>query len=108
MLPYLGANAFSGWRKRMLVSGSEDVGPRLNPGGSNDPSGRWWLLREGQKAFMLRENGARELYLMGTDPYQERSKARTADPALVERLTNYVNNLRVASGATRRQLEEAP
>jgi N-acetylglucosamine-6-sulfatase len=108
MLPYLGADAFSGWRKRMLVSGSEDVGPRLNPGGSNDPSGRWWLLREGQKAFMLRENGARELYLMGTDPYQERSKARTADPALVERLTNYVNNLRVASGATRRQLEEAP
>jgi N-acetylglucosamine-6-sulfatase len=108
MLPYLGADAFSGWRKRMLVSGSEDVGPRLNPGGSNDPSGRWWLLREGQKAFMLRENGARELYLMGTDPYQELSKARTADPALVERLTNYVNNLRVASGATRRQLEEAP
>jgi arylsulfatase A-like enzyme len=108
MLPYLGADRFSGWRKRMLVSGSEDVGPRLNPGGSNDPSGRWWQLREGQKAFILRENGAKELYLMGTDPYQERSTARTADPALIDRLTNSVEAMRAASGSTRRQLEQAP
>jgi N-acetylglucosamine-6-sulfatase len=108
MLAQLGADTFSGWRKRMLVSGSDDVGPRLNPGGSNEPSGRWWLLREGPNAFILRENGAKELYRMGTDPYQEQSEARTADPALIERLTNTVENLRVASGATRRQLEEAP
>jgi len=108
MLPHLEADAFSGWRKRMLVSGSDDVGPRLNPGGSNDPSGRWWLLREGQKAFILRENGAKELYLMGTDPYQERSKARTFDPALIERLTSFVQDMRAASGAARRQLEQAP
>ena len=108
MLTHLGADGFSGWRRRMLVSGSDDVGPRLNPGGSNDPSGRWWLLREGQEAFMLRENGAKELYRMGTDPYQERSKARTADPALIERLTNFVKDMRAASGAARRQLEEAP
>jgi hypothetical protein len=45
---------------------------------------------------------------MGTDPYQERSKARTADPALIERLTNSVTAMRVASGETRRQLEQAP
>jgi N-acetylglucosamine-6-sulfatase len=108
MLAQLGADTFSGWRKRMLVSGSDDVGPRLNPGGSNEPSGRWWLLREGPNAFILRENGAKELYRMGTDPYQEQSEARTADPALIERLTNTVENLSVASGATRRQLEEAP
>jgi arylsulfatase A-like enzyme len=108
MLPYLNATTFSGWRKRMLVSGSDDVGPQLNPGGSNDPSGRWWLLRDGEKAFILRENGAKELYWMGSDPYQERSKARTADPALIERLTTSVKNMREASGATRRQLEEAP
>jgi N-acetylglucosamine-6-sulfatase len=106
MLSHLGANSFSGWRNRMLVSGSDDVGPQLNPGGSNDPSGRWWLLREGTKAFILRENGAKELYWMGTDAYQERSKARTADPALIERLTNSVKDMRSASGATRRQLEE--
>jgi hypothetical protein len=92
----------------MLVSGSDDVGPQLNPGGSDDPSGRWWLLREGQMAFILRENGAKELYSMGTDPNQERSKARTSDPALIERLTTTVKNMRAASGETRRQLEEAP
>jgi len=108
MLANLGADSFSGWRKRMLVSGSDDVGPQLNPGGSNDPSGRWWLLREGEKAFILRENGAKELYWLGTDPYEERSKARTADPALIERLTNTVKAMRAASGADRRQLEVAP
>jgi hypothetical protein len=108
MLPYLNANGFSNWRKRMLISGSDDVGPQLNPGGSNDPSGRWWLLREGNKAFILRENGAKELYWLGTDPYEERSKARTADPALIERLTNLVKDMRVAKGADRRRLEEAP
>ena len=108
MLTHLNADSFSGWRKRMLVSGSDDVGPQLNPGGSNDPSGRWWLLREGEMAFILRENGAKELYLMETDPYQERSKVRTADPALIERLTTSVKDMRAASGATRRQLESAP
>jgi hypothetical protein len=41
MLADLRRRAFSGWRKRMLISGSDDVGPELNPGGSNDPSGRW-------------------------------------------------------------------
>ena len=108
MLTHLGADSFSGWRKRMLVSGSNDVGPQLNPGGSNDPSGRWWLLREGEKAFILRENGDKELYRMGPDPYQERSKARTADSALIKRLTTSVKAMREASGETRRRLEEAP
>jgi N-acetylglucosamine-6-sulfatase len=108
MAPHLNADGFSGWRKRMLVTGSDDVGPQLNPGGSNDPSGRWWLLREGEKAFILRENGTKELYWMGTDPFQERSKARSADPALIERLTNSVKAMREASGAARRQLESAP
>lgn len=108
MLPYLNADSFSGWRNRMLVSGSDDVGPQLNPGGSGDPSGRWWLLREGTKAFILRENGAKELYWMGIDPHQERSNARTADPALIARLTNSVEALRQASGETRRKLEAAP
>jgi len=35
MLPYLEAGTFFGWRKRMLVGGSDDVGPELTPGGSN-------------------------------------------------------------------------
>jgi arylsulfatase A-like enzyme len=108
MLASLGTGTFSGWRRRMLVSGSDDVGPQLNPGGSNEPSGRWWLLREKDKAFILRENGTKELYTMGTDPYQERSTHRTADPALLEHLTNTVKAMREASGTTRRQLEEAP
>ena len=107
MLPYLNADGFSNWRKRMLVSGSDDVGPQLNPGGSDDPSGRWWLLREGDKAFILRENGFKELYWLDSDFYQERSKARSADPALVERLTNAVKSLRQAHGETRRKLENA-
>src|SRR5215213_1866632 len=108
MLTNLGRRNFSGWRNRMLVSGSNDVGPEMNPGGSNDPSGRWWLLREGRTAFILRENGAKELYLMGSDPYQQRSKARTAKRALIGRLTDTVKAMRAASGETRRQLEAAP
>ena len=108
MLPYLGAASFSNWRKRMLITSSNDVGWQLNPGGSNEPSGRWWLLREGQNVFILRENGTKELYKMGTDPYQERSTHRTADPALIQRLTTSVKEMRVASGEQRRQLEAAP
>jgi N-acetylglucosamine-6-sulfatase len=107
MLPYLGANSFSSWRKRMLITGSNDVGGQLNPGGSNEPSGRWWLLREGDLAFILRENGTKELYTMGTDPYQERSTTRTADPALIQSLLTKVKELRAAKGVKRRQLEEA-
>ena len=30
MLPHLGAAAYSGWRKKMLVTGSDDVGPEMN------------------------------------------------------------------------------
>jgi N-acetylglucosamine-6-sulfatase len=108
MLANLGQGAFTNWRRRMLVTGSADVGPELNPGGSNDPSGRWWLLREGPKAFILRENGAKELYRIGTDPYQRWNKARTADPALIERLTDTVKAMRQASGQARRRLEAAP
>jgi N-acetylglucosamine-6-sulfatase len=107
MLPYLGANSFSGWRKRMLITGSNDVGGQLNPGGSNEPSGRWWLLREGDLAFILRENGTKELYTMGTDPYQEQSTTRTADPALIQSLLTKVKEMRAAKGVKRRQLEEA-
>ena len=108
MLPYLGANSFSGWRNRMLITSSNDVGGQLNPGGSNEPSGRWWLLREGDLVFILRENGTKELYTMGTDPYQERSTHRTADSALIQRLLTKVKEMRVASGEKRRQLEAAP
>jgi N-acetylglucosamine-6-sulfatase len=96
MLTNLGRRTFSGWRKRMLVSGS------------NDRSGRWWLLREGKIAFILRENGAKELYRMKSDPYQERSKARAAKRTLIEGLTDTVKAMRTASGQARRQLEEAP
>jgi N-acetylglucosamine-6-sulfatase len=105
MLPYLGAGSFSSWRKRMLITGSNDVGGQLNPGGSNEPSGRWWLLREADLAFILRENGTKELYTMGTDAYQERSTHRTADPALIQSLLTKVKEMRVASGEKRRQLE---
>jgi N-acetylglucosamine-6-sulfatase len=108
MLPYLGADSFSSWRKRMLITGSNDVGPQRNPGGSNEPSGRWWLLREGEQVFILRENGTKELYTMGSDPYQERSTTRTADPALIQRLLTSVKEMRAASGERRRQLEAAP
>jgi hypothetical protein len=44
---------------------------------------------------------------MSADPYQERSKARSANPALIERLTDTVKAMRAASGARRRQPEVA-
>jgi N-acetylglucosamine-6-sulfatase len=106
MLSYLGADSFSNWRTRMLITSSNDVGPQENPGGSNEPSGRWWLLREGDLVFILRENGTKELYTMGSDPYQERSTHRTADPALIQRLVTSVKKMRAASGEARRELEE--
>ena len=59
-------------------------------------------------AFILRENGTKELYTMGTDPYQEQSTTRTADPALIQSLLTKVKEMRAASGEKRRQLEEAP
>ena len=108
MLSHLGADDYSGWRKRMLITGSDDVGPQLNPGGANNPSGRWWLLREGAKAFILYENEEKELYWMNADPYQERNKAQDANPALVERLTDATMAMRAASGEERRRLEVAP
>lgn len=108
MLADLGQRSFSGWRKRMLISGSNDVGPELNPGGSNDPSGRWWLLREGSKVFILHENGAKQLYWMKPDPHQQRSKTRVAKKSLINRLTNTVKAMRAARGQARRRLEVAP
>jgi hypothetical protein len=48
-------------------------------------------------------------FTMKTDPYQERSKARTAKRALIERLTDTVKAMSQASGQARRRLgEEAP
>ena len=108
MLPYLGAGSFSSWRNRMLITSSNDMGGQLNPGGSDEPSGRWWVLREGDLVFILRENGTKELYTMGSDPLQERSTTRTADPALIQSLLTKVKELRAASGEKRRQLEEEP
>jgi hypothetical protein len=108
LVPHLDTSDYSGWRKRMLITGSDDVGPELNPGGADYPSGRWWLLREGVKAFILHENGVKELYWMATDPYQKRNKAKQTDPALLERLTTTVKTMKTARGETRRRLEEAP
>jgi N-acetylglucosamine-6-sulfatase len=106
MMNNLLTGSFTGWRKRMLITGSADVGPRLNPGGSNDPSGRWWLLREGSMAFILRENGAKELYWMNSDPHQERNKRHKAKQSLIDRLTDMTKAMRVAEGENRRRLEE--
>ncbi len=108
MLGGLSTGDFSSWRRRMLVTGSDDVGPEQNPGGSDDPSGRWWLLAEDTKRFILRENGAKELYWMGADPFQKRSRHDDADPALIRRLTDTVEAMRRASGDERRALEATP
>ena len=95
-------------RKRMLVTGSDDVGPEQNPDGANNPTGRWWLLAEGDKRFILRENGAKELYRTNSDPFQNRSRDEEADPALIRRLTEAVEAMRAARGEERRRLEGAP
>jgi N-acetylglucosamine-6-sulfatase len=107
MLPHLGAAAYSGWRKKMLVTGSDDVGPEMNPGGADYPGGRWGLLRENEKAFILHENGEKELYWMNEDPHQKRNGVEQAAPALIERMTNTTEAMKAAAGETRRKLEEA-
>jgi N-acetylglucosamine-6-sulfatase len=104
LMPFLRTDSSLTWRKRMLATGSSTVGP--NPGGAKEPSGHWWLLREGPKALILRENGFRELYWMEADPYQLSSKADQADQAMVNRMVDYVVAIRNASGDERRRLEE--
>ena len=106
MLANLDRNGFWNWRKRMLVSGSDDVGPEENPGGANNPPGKWWLLREGPKAFIMHENGAKELYWMKSDPQQLRNMRRKAKQSLINHLTDKVRAMRNAEGEKRRWLEE--
>jgi N-acetylglucosamine-6-sulfatase len=106
LVPFLTPGASFTWRQRMLASGSAASGPEPNPGGAKEPSGNWWLLREGVRALILRENGHRELYWMESDPYQMRSKAESADQAMVQRMVHYAVAIRNASGDERRRLEE--
>lgn len=107
MLSLLGSGQDAGWRKRMLVTGSDVAGPgKPNPGGANNPSGRWWLLREGQRVFILHENGQKELYNMDTDPLQKNNRIRAAKPNLVRHLVATTKAMRSASGARRRSLEQ--
>jgi N-acetylglucosamine-6-sulfatase len=96
---------FSGWRKRMLITGSQDTGPQMNPGGAHNPSGRWWLLREGSMAFILHENGTKELYWLKSDPHQLHNKRRKAKQSLINRLTVKTKAMRAAEGESRRRLE---
>jgi hypothetical protein len=74
-----------GWRKRMLITGSKAVGPNgSNKGGANNPSGRWWLLREGSAAFILHENGTKELYWLKSDPHQLRNRRQAPEQSLID------------------------
>jgi hypothetical protein len=57
-------------------------------------------------AFILRENGAKELYWMKSDPHQERNKRHKAKQSLIDRLTDMTKAMRVAEGENRRRLEE--
>jgi N-acetylglucosamine-6-sulfatase len=107
MLANLGRDAFSNWRKRMLITGSKAVGPNgSNKGGANNPSGRWWLLREGAAAFILHENGTKELYWLKSDPHQLRNRRQAAKQSLINRLTETTKAMRGAEGQERRRLEE--
>ena len=107
MLSRLGQSTFNGWRKRMLITGSDDVGPQNNPGGAHNPPGRWWMLREGNKHFILHENGLKELYWMESDPYQLNNVRQSTDQATIDDLTDKTNALKGATGAARRSLEDA-
>jgi arylsulfatase A-like enzyme len=96
-----------GWRKRMLITGSKAVGPNgSNKGAANNPSGRWWLLREGAAAFILHENGTKELYWLKSDPHQVRNRRQAAKQSLINRLTETTKAMRGAEGQERRRLEE--
>jgi N-acetylglucosamine-6-sulfatase len=94
MLANLGRDAFWNWRKRMLISSSADVGPQMNPGGANNPSGSWWLLREGNAALILHENGGKELYWLKSDPHTLRNKRHQTRQSLLDHLTNTVRAMR--------------
>ena len=89
----------------MLITGSQDTGPQMNPGGAHNPSGRWWLLREGPAAFILHENGAKELYWLKSDPHQLRNRRQAAKQSLINRLTVKTKAMKAAEGESRRRLE---
>jgi N-acetylglucosamine-6-sulfatase len=104
----LSQDSFSGWRERMLVSGSAAVGPQQNPGGADNPPGRWWMLREGNKHFILHENGLKELYWMDSDPHQLNNVRQSTDQSMIDDLTDKVNQLKSKSGQARRDVEDEP
>jgi hypothetical protein len=56
-------------------------------------------------AFILHENGTKELYWLKSDPHQLHNKRRKAKQSLINRLTVKTKAMRAAEGESRRRLE---
>jgi hypothetical protein len=66
------------------------------------------MLREGNKHFILHENGLKELYWMDSDPHQLNNVRQSTDQSVIDDLTDKVNQLKSKSGQARRDVEDEP
>jgi hypothetical protein len=58
--------------------------------------------------YVEHEVGDEELYDLSSDPYELESLHGTADPALIERLSSRLEDLKACAGESCREAENAP
>ncbi len=104
----LASNDFSSTspRRRILVEGSYAGIKGENPGGAYNPPGTWDMLR--QNGYMLNKyaSGAREMYDLSNDPWENNNVIKSASPRLVGSLTDRLKAMKSALGDRMRSLEE--
>ncbi len=107
----LASNDFSGTspRRRVLIEGSYADTKGENPGGAYNPPGSWDMLRQGD--YMLNrytKDGAKEMYDLSEDPWENNNIVKSTPPSLVDSLSSRLEAMRSALGDQMRELEEEP
>lgn len=108
-----------GWRSSILIerlntgqSGEEASDEGKGKGKSKGKADRgappYEAIRTGAHKYVEYENGERELYDLGADPYELDNIYESADPALVEDLETRLETLRDCSEDGCREAEDAP
>ena len=90
------------WRHNFLVQRlGLEADERLKPANAI-------AVRTDRHTFAAYNDGEHELYDLETDPHQLHSMEETADPALVEALTDKITELKVCRADECREAEDAP
>lgn len=101
LVPLLRGGSAAGWRDAVLiehrgnVSGAND--PDLPPAGSGNPP-TYEALRSKDVLYVEYVDGERELYELGSDPFQLRNIASEASPERLARLNGALSAMRTCRG----------